>query len=156
MEKESESLEKSLTGYKSNVPAEMKLTLALDRDLIFQARTQRGYEIDFDAAMEWGCTPTESLLASAAACLAIDVVSFVRKMRGEITGFRMEVKGLRNPVPPQYFKEMDMLIHIEGKGIDRRKMDRAIALSKEKYCSVHHTMRPDLVYNVRYEIAGED
>jgi uncharacterized OsmC-like protein len=149
---EKEELERNLVDYKTNVSQEMKMTLTLERDLIFQARTQKGYEIDFDAQMEWGCIPTESLLASAAACLAIDVVSFVRKMRAEVSGFRMEVRGVRNPGPPQYFKEMDMKIYIQGTGIDQRKMDRAIDLSREKYCSVFHTLRSDLKHSVHYEI----
>jgi putative redox protein len=150
--KEPESLEESLSGYKEKVAPVNKLTLQLDKDLIFAARTQRGYVIDFDAKVEWGCMPTESLLASVAGCLAIDVVSFLRKMRAEITDFRMEVTGERNPIPPQYYKAIDLMMHITGKGITEKKMERAVALSKDKYCSVYHTLRKDLKHTVRYEI----
>lgn len=154
--KESDSLEQSLEGYKGNVAPVNKLTLELDKDLIFLARTQRGYEIDFDAKVEWGCMPTEALLAGVAGCLAIDVVSFLRKMRAEITGFRVEVTGERNPTPPQYYKGIDLMIYIKGKGITENKMERAISLSKEKYCSVYHTLRKDLRHEVRYEITNEE
>jgi putative redox protein len=150
--KEPESLEESLSGYKEKVAPVNKLTLQLDKDLIFAARTQRGYVIDFDAKVEWGCMPTESLLASVAGCLAIDVVSFLRKMRAEITDFRMEVTGERNPTPPQYYKAIDLMMYIRGKGITEKKMERAVALSKDKYCSVYHTLRKDLKHTVRYEI----
>jgi putative redox protein len=152
---ETERLEESLEGYKEKVAPVNKLTLELDKDLIFAARTQRGYVIDFDAKVEWGCMPTESLLASVAGCLAIDMVSFLRKMRAEISDFRMEVTGERNPTPPQYYKAIDLMIHIKGKGITEKKMERAIALSKDKYCSVYHTLRKDLKHNVRYEITEE-
>lgn len=155
MSKEAESLEKSLADYKSNVDSDIRLNLELEKDLIFAARTSRGYVLDFDAKVEWGCMPTESLLASVAGCLAIDVVSFVRKMRGEIEDFKMAVTGMRNTTPPQYFTGMDLHITIKGKDIDERKMDRAISLSKEKYCSVYHTLRKDLEHNVTYEIIGE-
>ncbi len=153
---EQEKLEQSLKDYKTKVAADMKLRVDWTKDLIFEARTSRGYVIEYDAKVEWGCMPTESLLASTAGCLAIDVVSFVKKMKAEITEFKMEVTGKRNPTPPQYFTEMDMLITVKGKNIDERKMDRAIALSKEKYCSVYHTLRPDMKHNVRYEIIHED
>jgi putative redox protein len=154
--KESHSLEQSLEGYKGNVNPLNKLTVELDKDLIFLARTQRGYEIDFDAKVEWGCMPTEALLAGVAGCLAIDVVSFLRKMRAEITAFRVDVTGERNPTPPQYYKAIDLMIYIKGKGITENKMERAISLSKEKYCSVYHTLRKDLRHEVRYEITNEE
>jgi uncharacterized OsmC-like protein len=44
------------------------------------------------------------------------------------------------------------MIHIKGKGITEKKMERAVALSKDKYCSVYHTLRKDLKHTVRYEI----
>jgi putative redox protein len=153
---ETDALEKSLEGYKEKINPINKLTLELDKDLIFAARTQRGYVIDFDAKVEWGCMPTESLLASVAGCLAIDVVSFLRKMRAEITDFRIDVTGERNPTPPQYYKAIDMLIRIKGKGITPKKMDRVISLSQEKYCSVYHSLRKDMKVTVRYEITSED
>jgi putative redox protein len=96
--------------------------------------------------------PTEGLLASIAGCMAIDVVSFLRKMKAEIEDFSMDVRGTRNPDPPQYFKAVELTIKIKGKGLDKRKMDRAIALSKDKYCSVYHTLRPDMEHVVKYEI----
>ncbi|MDO8686385.1 MAG: OsmC family protein [Clostridiales bacterium] len=144
-----------LKGYKEKALTEMKGTVTLDKDLVFVARTQKGYELDFDAKLEWGCAPTESLLLSAAGCMAIDVVSFLRKMKSEISEFKIDVSGQRNPTPPQYFKSMEMVINISGKGITHKKMDKAIALSKEKYCSVQHSLRKDLTVDVRYNITNE-
>lgn len=155
MADEEEKIEESLEGYKEKVIPVNKLWLELDKDLIFAARTQRGYVIDFDPKAEWGCFPTEALLAGLAGCLAIDVVSFLRKMKAEISAFKIAVEGERNPVPPQYYKAVTMVIRIAGKNIDARKMDRAISLSREKYCSVYHTLRKDLIYTVSYEITNE-
>lgn len=144
-----------LKGYKEVIPTVNKSTLELDPEqgeLVFVCRTQRGYVVEYDPKFEMGCSPTETLLMSAAGCLAIDVVSFLRKMRAEISSFKMEVSGERNPAPPQYYKTIDIVIHIKGKGIDSRKMDRVIALSQEKYCSVYHTLRKDLKVSVSYDI----
>jgi putative redox protein len=153
---ETEKLAQSLGEYKTKIAPEMKVRLAWEKDLIFAVRTSTGYVFDFDAQVEWGCMPTESMLASIGACLAIDVVSFVTKMRGEITDFKMDMTAKRNPSPPQYFKEVDLMITVKGRNLDERKMDRAVSLSKEKYCSVYHTLRKDLKHNVRYEIISEE
>lgn len=154
MEKEIETLD--LKGYKETIPPVNKGTLTLDRDLIFVARTQRGYEFEYDPNFEWGCSPTETLLMSLAGCLAIDVVSFLRKMRAEITNFKINASGERNPIPPQYYKSIVMVIDISGKGITLKKMDKAIALSQEKYCSVYHSLKRDIKVDVKYNITNED
>ncbi|MCL5021792.1 MAG: OsmC family protein [Nitrospirae bacterium] len=148
-------LEESLEGYKGKIMPLNKGTLTWDKDLIFQARTQRGYEIDFDAQAQWGCIPTESLLMSVAGCLAIDVVSFLQKMKAVITQFKIDVAGERNPTPPQYYKTVEMVIHVSGENITPKKMERVISLSQEKYCSVYHTLRNDLRVAVRYIINGQ-
>lgn len=153
---ETEDLKQQLEDYKAGAAPEMRALVTWDKDLVFTGRTQRGETIDFDGRVEWGCMPTESLLLSIGACLAIDVVSFVTKMRAEITGFKMEIRGSRNPRPPQYFTAVDLMITVTGKNITDNKMKRAISLSKEKYCSVYHTLRPDLKHTVSYEIVSED
>lgn len=154
MENEKESID--LAGYKEKIPPFNKATLTLDKELIFVARTQRGYEVEYDPNLEWGCSPTETLLTSLMGCLAIDVVSFLRKMRAEITSFKITASGERNLTPPQYYKSIEMIIDIKGKGITPKKMDRVISLSQEKYCSVHHSLRKDIKVDVKYNITHED
>jgi putative redox protein len=151
-EKDDEGLEVSLKGYKGNIAPATKGTLTWDKELIFVGRTQRGYEIDYDAEIQWGCTPTESLLMSLAGCLAIDAVSFLKKMKTDISMFKIDITGERNPTPPQYYKSVELVIHVSGENITPRKMDRVIALSQEKYCSVRHTLRKDLEVKIRYVI----
>jgi putative redox protein len=147
-----ESLEESLEGYKGKIMPVNKGSLTWDKDLIFVARTQRGYEIEFDAQAQWGCIPTESLLLSVAGCMAIDAVSFLQKMKCVVSKFKIDISGERNPTPPQYYKKMDMVIHISGENITPKKMERVISLSQEKYCSVYHSLRKDLEVKVSYEI----
>jgi putative redox protein len=121
-----------------------------DRELIFTGRTMRGYEIEFDARVEWGCMPTESLLLSLAGCMAIDTVSFLQKMRTEIKDFKIDIIGERNPTPPQYYKRIEMILTISGKNLDEKKVKKAVSLSHEKYCSVYHSLRKDLEVKVDY------
>ena len=145
-------LDENLEGYKGKINPVNKASLTWDKDLIFLGRTPRGFELDFDAEAQWGCIPTESLLLSIAGCLAIDVVSFVTKMKAKISKFKVDIAGERNPTPPQYYTKVDMVLHISGEDITPKKLDRAISLSQEKYCSVYHSLRKDLKVNVTYHI----
>lgn len=155
MEKEREELEESLKGYKENVAPVLKGTLKWERDLLFTARTQRGYEIEFDAHIQWGCAPTESLLLSLSGCMGIDVVIFLQKMKAKLTNFKIEIIGERNPTPPQYFNAVEMILHISGENITQKQVERAVSLSQEKYCSVYHSLRKDLKVSVKYIINEE-
>ena len=145
-----------LAGYKHNIPPIVKTTLAWKRDLVFTGATPQGYEIEFDAQAQWGCKPTEALLLSLAGCMGIDMVSILTKMRITLTSFRMEIEGERNPTPPQYYKAVEIVLHIAGKNLDSIKVERAIALSRDKYCSVYNSLRPDLALNVRYVLEEKD
>ncbi len=149
-ETEVKELDQSLEGYKSKIQQVNKATLTWDKDLIFVGRTQRGYEVEYDAAQQWGCSPTETLLLSVAGCMGIDMVSFLKKMKCEIKSYKMDIVGERNPTPPQYYTGIEMIISVKGAGLTAKKIERAISLSHEKYCSVYHSLRKDMKVKVDY------
>ncbi len=149
-EAEIKDLDGSLEGYKSKIQQVNKATLTWDKELIFVGRTQRGYEVEFDAAQQWGCSPTETLLLSVAGCMGIDMVSFLKKMKCEIKTYKMDIVGERNPTPPQYYTSIEMIIAVTGSGLTAKKIERAISLSHEKYCSVYHSLRKDIKVKVDY------
>ena len=151
-EKSGNDREKTMEGYKEKILPVNKASLTLKRDLYFIGQTQRGYEVEYDPRYEEGCSPTETLLLSLAGCLAIDMVSILRKMRCEIKSFRMETEGERKLSPPQFYKSMEIMIFLSGEGLTHQRIDRAIALSRDKYCSVLHSLRNDLDLVIRYEI----
>jgi putative redox protein len=153
-EKEVAGLEGELGDYKTKVRTDAKGILTWDKDLIFTGRTMTGYPIEFDARVEWGCMPTESLLLSLAGCMGIDSVSFLQKMKCELENFKIEISGERNPTPPQYYKAIHMTLHITGKGFTEKKIQRAIDLSQDKYCSVYHSLRKDMEVTVSYILNG--
>jgi len=153
---ENNSMEESLKDYKQkNIPI-TKTTLTWRKDLTFVGMTQQGYEIEFDAHAQEGCKPTEALLLSLAGCMSIDVVMILQKMRVLITGLKVDITGERNQTPPQYFKSIEMVLQITGKGIDSQKVDRAISLSHDKYCSVYNSLRKDMEVKVRYVLEEKD
>jgi putative redox protein len=156
MEEDKELLSESMAGYKQGINPVVKAALVWQRDLVFTGSTPQGYDIDFDADAQWGCKPTEALLLSLAACMGIDVVSILNKMRMPPASFRITLEGVRNPQPPQYYKQVEMVLHIAGDKLNAGKVDRAIALSREKYCSVYNSLRPDLSLTVRYVLEGKE
>ncbi len=153
---EEKAVKPELDGYKGQILPVNKARLRLERDLYFLGTTQRGYEVEYDVRYEEGCSPTETLLLSVAGCLSIDIVHILRKMRCEITNYEVDAEGARNLTPPQYYKSFDLMIRIFGEGITPQKIDRAIALSREKYCSVYQSLRDDIEVNIKYEINPKD
>jgi putative redox protein len=146
-----ENLKEELQGYTAKITPTTKATLTWSRDLVFEGRTPQGYELDFDADAQWGCKPTEALLLSLGGCMAIDIVSILKKMRMEIHRFRIDLTGERNPEPPQYFRTVEMVFHLVGRNLDPRRM----ALSRQTYCSVYNSLRPDLDLKIRYTVDDE-
>lgn len=153
--KAEENLQEELKGYKARITPTTKATLTWSRDLVFAGRTPQGYDLDFDAEAQWGCKPTEALLLSLGGCMAIDIVSILKKMRLEISRFEMDLTGERNPEPPQYFKSVEMVLRLAGKNLDAGKIDRVISLSRQTYCSVYNSLRPDLDLQIRYTLEEE-
>jgi putative redox protein len=143
-------LSESLKGYKEKITPFIKSTLTWDKGLIFNGRTQEGYEIDFDAHVQWGCKPTDALLLSLAGCMGIDTVMFLQKMKTALTSFKIDIVAERNPTPPQYFTAVEIILHIAGKDLNPKKVQRAVSLSQEKYCSVYNSLRNDLDVTVKY------
>jgi putative redox protein len=142
----------SLAGYKEKIDPVTKATLRWDRELIFTGSTGAGYDIEFDANAQWGCKPTEALLLSLAGCMGIDIVMILKKMRVQLASLKMDLVGERNPSPPQYYKSIEIVLHLGGKNLDASKIDRAISLSKTTYCSVYNSLRRDMALRVRYEL----
>lgn len=98
-------------------------------------------------------SPVDQLLIAAASCSGIDVVLILEKMRATITSFRIEVSGERRTEVPKRFLAIHFRFVISGEGIDETKLRRAVDLSLDKYCSVIHSLAPDI--RVTYDaIAG--
>lgn len=102
-----------------------------------------------------GPTPLEAFLASAAACSAIDVLAVLQKKKQNVTSYRIEVEGDRNP-PGEYprpFKSLVIRHIVTGVNVDPAAVERAVSLSDEKYCSVLATLRfsPPITSEFRIE-----
>ena len=106
-------------------------------------------QIDGDNAI--GPGPMLTLLLAAASCTGSDVVLVLRKMRVDLRRLSIDVAGTRREQEPRRYIALHFSYRLEGAGLDEARARRAIDLSLEKYCSVIHSLAPDI--RVTYDLA---
>jgi putative redox protein len=110
--------------------------------------------VRIDGDSETGPAPMEMLLLALGGCMAIDVQVILEKSRVKLNALSLELIGERRGEEPRYYEEITLHFRIEGpEERDRARVERAIRLSEEKYCSVHHTLRPDLSIRTSFDLA---
>lgn len=91
---------------------------------------------------EWkGLKPSDLLLLSLASCSAHDVVMILGRQRQKLTDLYIDVEATQLPNPPYTFTDIHLNYTFEGEDLDPAKLERAIQLSEDKYCSVAATIR---------------
>ncbi len=124
----------------------MKRSIELNwlEDLVFEVDSE-GHKIMIDADMEnsgnpRGMRPKPLMMVSLAGCTAIDVVDILNKMRVTIEGLSIKVDGdIRDELPKDYLA-MHVTYIFKGKDLPLDKLQRAVELSKDKYCGVSATL----------------
>jgi putative redox protein len=86
-----------------------------------------------------------------AGCMAADVVDIIRKGRHPLRGLRVMFTGARAEQPPRRFVKIDLRFEVEG-AVPADAVERAITLSREKYCSVLHSFRQDIDLSTTFHI----
>jgi putative redox protein len=124
--------------------------LRWDHDLVFSG-TSGTINLLLDSASKAGPSPMQALAFALAGCMAMDVVHVITKGRFDIRAMRAKLVGQRAPDEPRRFTSITLHYTITGE-VPADKMERAIALSREKYCSVSHSMRPDIDLKVTYQV----
>jgi len=122
---------------------------------VFEGIAENGNTVQFDAdsAHAHGPSPMEAVLMALCACTSVDVVSILKKKRQELTGLRVSAAAARAETPPQVFTEIKLTYAVSGR-LDRKAVEDAVALSKNKYCSVSKML--EKVASIEYEIVFAD
>ena len=107
--------------------------------------------IAVDGDSEAGPSPMQLAAFALAGCMAADVVSILQKGRHPLTGLRVSFTGERAPDPPRRFVRITLNFHISG-AVPPESVDRAIALSRQTYCSVWNSMQPDIEFVTLFDI----
>jgi len=124
-------------------PDDIRVTLRWTEGMRFEAETAAGVVSDVDGDGRAGPSPMLVLLEAIGGCSAADVVDILRKGRQPLEGLEVEVSGERREEPPRRYTRLRLVYRIRGE-VDRSKAERAVALSLETYCSVFHSLAPDL------------
>ncbi|NJD19925.1 MAG: OsmC family protein [Gemmatimonadetes bacterium] len=121
--------------------------------LVFSGGAPGGPEITLDSEGRAGPSPTQALLLSLAGCMGVDVRMILEKGRVPLESLDVRIEAERVEEPPRRFRSVRLTYRLRGpRQEDRAKVDRAVELSREKYCSVLHTLRPDLELDIRVEL----
>lgn len=132
------------------------LTVALTwtgEALRFRGGKLGGPEVVIDSDGIAGPSPTVSLALALGGCMAVDVLDIAQKMRVGITGLRVVVEGDRRADPPRRFTALRQKFVVAGAPAESEaKLRRAIDLSREKYCSVLHSLREDIEMSFELEL----
>ena len=113
--------------------------------------TTGGHEFLVDGDKEHGASPMQHLLVALGGCMGIDITDILAKMRTPVDSLRLSMVGERPDEPPRRFVAVTLTLHIEGE-VPLRNVERAIALSRDRYCSVWQTFSQDTVLNVDVDL----
>jgi putative redox protein len=134
----------------------MKARVKWVEQVSFIAETGSGHSVVVDGAPEaggrnLGMRPMELVLAGVAACTAFDVVWILKKARQPVSDCVVDAAAERAPAEPKVFTWIHLNYAVAGRGLDPRQVERAVRLSKEKYCSatimLAHSV--EITYDVR-------
>lgn len=136
----------------------MRVVLEKIGPCAFEGRDDRGHTITVDGpaalgGMDTGMRPMELFLQALAGCSGVDVVMILSKGKQQVERMRIEVEGRRADAVPAVFTHITMTFVVSG-DVAQNKLDRAVALSLEKYCSVAKMLGPEVVVEGRGRIEG--
>lgn len=133
-----------------------KVTLKQIAGADFEAVNERGVSVRVGGAADFGGSgelmrPMEMVLASLASCSAIDVLHILKKQRQEPTNLEVEVDGKRADAIPAVYT--DIHVHFRASGdVEPAKLEKAVALSMEKYCSVTRMLQSTVTITSSSEV----
>ena len=118
----------------------MKASVHWTGKMSFEGRTESGHRVIMDGSPDIGgenrgSRPMEMLLLGLGGCSSIDVMLILGKARQEVTDCVVQIEAERAPVDPKVFTKVHLHFIVSGRNIDPKRVEKAIALSAEKYCS---------------------
>ena len=137
---------------------ECKIDWIPARGMAFVAETGSGHLLTMDGAPDGGGRnlaprPMETVLAGTGGCTAYDVVLILQRGRHDVRGCTVQVRAERAATEPKVFTQIHMHFVVSGRGLPAAAVERAIALSHEKYCSASIMLGKTAEISTSYELA---
>ncbi|HBY41039.1 MAG TPA: OsmC family protein [Alteromonas sp.] len=129
----------------------MKATVSWQQALTFSGQTESGYQQTMDGNGK-AISPMESVLLAVGACSSIDVVDILKKRRLTVHDCECDLTAERADQPPRVFTAIHAHYKVKGDNLSDKDVDRAVALSAEKYCSVMLMLKGNVNITTSYEI----
>ncbi len=109
-------------------------------DLAFEAEVD-GHKVYMDSSLEHGGKntgprPKPLMMVALAGCTGMDVAAILKKMRENVEELTVEVEGDVTEKHPKRFESMKVIFRVKGKGLNRKNVEKAVNLSKTRYCGV--------------------
>lgn len=125
--------------------------LIWEHDLVFGGKAG-DTRMTLDSASAAGPSPMQALAFAVAGCMAMDVVHVLKKGRHDLRGLRADLTGTRTPDAPRRFTSVALHFTVTGSA-STEQIARAIQLSRDKYCSVWHSLRQDIQLDVTFAVS---
>ena len=138
----------------------MQASVTWQHGMTFTGTADTGFTVPLGAEAsvggdDDGFRPIELMLVSLAGCTAMDVISILRKKRQEVTGFEVKVDAGRTDEHPKVFTNFAIHYIVRGQKIDPASVERAMDLSKTKYCPAQAMLSQVAPMTMSYEIIEE-
>lgn len=139
----------------------MKATIKWVDNAMFLGESGSGHSVVMDGPEDhggrnMGVRPMEMLLLGLGGCTSFDVMSILTKQRQSVTDCQAQIEAQRADAVPSVFTDIHIHFVVTGKGLKSAAVERAVALSAEKYCSASIMLEQGGV-NIRhsFEIVDE-
>lgn len=140
----------------------MQVTVKWLDNVSFVGQSGSGHSVVMDGpedkgGQNLGIRPMEMVLLGLGGCASFDVVSILKKQRQNIQDCKVEIKAQRADAIPSVFTHIELVFYVQGQNLDENKVNKAVALSVDKYCSVSDMLENGQV-NIehRLELIPED
>ena len=125
--------------------------------LLMVGKSDSGHTITMDGPPEsggenLGVRPMEMLLLGVAGCTMIDVVTTLKKMRQDLSHCETKINAERATDHPKVFTNIHIQFNLKGQNLDEKKVEKAITLSAEKYCSASIMLGETAIITHDFEI----
>lgn len=127
------------------------LELVWEHDLVLGGRSNEA-TMTLDSKGVAGPSPVQALCFGIAGCMAMDVVHILVKGRHDLKGLKVELSAERAQDHPHRLTSVALKYLLTG-DVPKEPVQRAIDLSRDKYCSVWHSLRQDIPLSVSFTIA---
>ena len=132
-----------------NIP--MKTITKIIEDYVYETTNENGNKISIDMREDHeksSLSPTELILGAVSACVAVDIVSILKKKKKEVVDFKIETSGIRLEKHPRAFTQIHSRYVLTSPNTTETELDKIAKLALYKYCSVASSLKAKIEYSV--------